>query len=111
MHEFLQVVTTVDEERHAANLARQLVKSRLAACVQVKGPFTSTYWWKGKIETAREWGCVIKTSSKRYSEVEAKIRALHPYEEPEILAFPVVRGSESYLEWLASIVDSAPDES
>ena len=109
MPEFLQVVTTVDDEQHATNIAQQLVESRLAACVQVKGPFTSTYWWEGKIESAREWSCVIKTSSKRYDEVEEKIRALHPYEEPEILAFPVVKGSESYLRWLSSIVDSTSD--
>jgi periplasmic divalent cation tolerance protein len=104
MSDFLQVVTTVDDEQHATKIARQLVEGRLAACVQVEGPLQSSYWWQGKVETAREWRCTIKTTEDRYEELEEKIRALHPYEEPEILAFPIARGSEGYLGWLSSIV-------
>lgn len=109
MSDFLQVITTTNSEETASKIAQQLVEDRLAACVQVQGPLTSTYWWQGTIEKSQEWSCVIKTNSKRYLEVEAKIRALHPYEEPEILAFPVVQGSGSYLRWLSSIVDPASD--
>ncbi len=104
MRGILQVVTTVDDEQNATKIAKQLVECRLAACVQVEGPIQSSYWWQGKVETTREWRCSIKTTEGRYKELEEKIRALHPYEEPEILAFAVVQGSKSYLDWLESIV-------
>jgi periplasmic divalent cation tolerance protein len=104
MSDFLQVITTVDDEDHASKIAQELVGGHLAACVQVEGPIQSTYWWKGKVERAEEWRCTIKTTAERYEELEQKIRALHPYEEPEILAFRVARGSEGYLGWLSSIV-------
>ena len=60
----------------------------------------STYWWKGKIETANEWMCLMKTRRDRYEELEKVIREMHPYEEPEIIALPIVAGSRGYLEWL-----------
>jgi uncharacterized protein involved in tolerance to divalent cations len=62
----------------------------------------STYWWQGKIETAEEWLCLMETRQEIYAEVEAHIRAHHWYDEPEILAIPVVAGSRGYLDWLMS---------
>jgi periplasmic divalent cation tolerance protein len=106
MTAFIQVVTTVDTKDHATRIAQHLLDRRLAGCVQVTGPITSSYWWKGKIETSEECYCVIKTAADRYTEVEREIRAVHPYEEPEILAFPVVSGSKTYLQWLAGSVKS-----
>ncbi len=73
---------------------------RLAACVQVVGPVESRYWWEGSVETATEWLCVAKTTADRYDELEAAVRAVHSYDVPEVLAVPVVRGSEAYLRWL-----------
>ncbi len=73
---------------------------RLAACVQVLGPITSTYRWQGKIETGSEWLCVVKSREERYDELERAIRSLHPYEVPEILATPVTAGNPAYLAWL-----------
>ncbi len=79
---------------------------RLAGCVQIVGPITSTYRWNDGIETADEWLCLIKTSQERYGELERAIRAVHPYDVPEILAVPVVAGSPSYLEWLGESITS-----
>lgn len=101
MTDYVQVVTTADTRENATKIAQHLLDRRLAGCVQVSGPITSSYWWKGKVETAEEWYCVIKTAAQRYAEVEREIRVVHPYEEPEILAFPVIFGSKTYLEWLA----------
>ena len=100
MSEYIQVVTTTEHERQAIEIARALVDRRLAACVQVVGPITSVYRWQGKIETGREWQCVAKTRRELYAKVEAAIRRLHAYEEPEILATPVTAGSPTYLAWL-----------
>lgn len=104
MADCIQVVTTTDTRENANKIAKHLLDLRLAGCVQVGGPIASSYWWKGKIETAEEWCCVIKTVAERYEDVEREIRAVHPYEEPEILAFPVVSGSKTYLKWLADSV-------
>ena len=70
--------------------------------MQIVGPVESRYWWEGAVETATEWLCVAKTTADRYDEVEAAIRAVHAYDVPEILAVPVVRGNEAYLQWLGA---------
>jgi periplasmic divalent cation tolerance protein len=108
----IQVVTTTASREDAERIARALIDERLAACVQVAGPITSTYRWQGAIETSQEWLCLIKSRQDLYAEVEAAIRRLHPYEVPEILALPVVAGNPAYLAWLDAQVkrpDAPPD--
>ncbi len=99
--EYLQVTTTAGSENEAERISAALVERRLAACVQVAGPITSRYRWQGEIETAREWLCVAKTTAERYPKLEAAIRELHSYDEPEIVATPIVAGSAGYLEWIS----------
>jgi len=106
MSDHIQVITTIDREEAAAEIARLLVEKRLAACVQVVGPITSTYRWKGRIETTREWQCVAKTRRELYPRVEEAIRQAHPYEEPEILAVSMAAASRTYLAWLDEQVAS-----
>jgi len=98
--EFLQVITTVETREDADRIARILVEGGLAACVQVVGPIESTYRWKGRIEKAGEMLCLIKTSRRLYPDLERAIRAAHRYETPEIIALPILQGSEDYLDWL-----------
>ena len=100
MSEILQVVTTTDTKEKASEIARTLVDARLAACAQVEGPIESTYRWQGAVETAQEWRCVAKTTTARYAAVEAAIREMHSYDEPEIIATPITHGSSSYLAWI-----------
>ncbi len=105
----IEIHTTTDQKGVAETIARELVAQRLAACVQVSGPITSTYRWQDKVETTEEWCCTIKTAARLYEQVEARIRELHPYEEPEIIAVRIERASATYLLWLAAqLVDSAP---
>ncbi len=96
----LQVTTTAGSREEADAVAAVLVERRVAACVQVVGPVQSRYWWDGKVEAATEWLCVAKTTAGRYPEVEAAIRAASSYDVPEIVAVPVVRGSDAYLRWV-----------
>lgn len=103
------VQTTVSERADAERIAASLVAQRLAACVKILGPVESTYRWKGKIESSQEWQCTIKTLLDRYADVEQAIRALHSYDEPEIVALPIVAGSESYLQWIADSVGDPQD--
>jgi periplasmic divalent cation tolerance protein len=101
MERFIQVMTATDKREDAERIARSLVEARLAGCVQIVGPITSIYRWKGRIETAGEWLCLIKSGEERYGAIEEAIRSLHPYETPEIIAVPVTAGSRDYLDWLA----------
>ncbi len=98
--DFILVVTTADNEEEAERIARTLVEKRLAACVQTEGPISSTYWWKGRIESAREWRCVVKTRAGLYEAVEREISRMHTYEVPAIQAFSVLGGSAAYLNWI-----------
>jgi len=68
--------------------------------VQISGPITSTYRWKGKLETTEEWLCLIKTRESLYQKLEKIIKSLHSYETPEIIAIPIIKGSKEYLSWL-----------
>ncbi|HLJ66171.1 MAG TPA: divalent-cation tolerance protein CutA [Chloroflexota bacterium] len=105
----IQVMTTVDDPGTAQTIAAALIRQRLAACVQILGPITSTYWWQEEIETAEEWLCLVKTTGEHYDDVELLIKQLHPYDVPEVLAIPVVAGSEDYLIWLrAQLVQQGP---
>ncbi len=102
MPDFIQVSTALPHREDAEPLARVLVERRLAACVQVIGPVSSTYWWQGKIETAEEWLCLIKSRASLFDLLESAIREIHPYETPEIVALPIVSGSKDYLMWLGT---------
>jgi periplasmic divalent cation tolerance protein len=101
MSQFIQIITTTASADDARRIGAALVERRLAACVQIVGPIESVYRWEGKIETATEFQCWIKTRDELYGRVEQAIRELHTYDVPEILAIPVVQGSAAYLEWLA----------
>jgi periplasmic divalent cation tolerance protein len=95
----LQIITTTGTSDDARRIAAALVERRLAACVQIVGPIESVYRWQGKLETAQEWQCWIKTRGDLYASVEQVIRELHPYELPEILTMPA-EASKPYLDWL-----------
>ncbi|NOY43367.1 MAG: divalent-cation tolerance protein CutA [Planctomycetes bacterium] len=100
MTDFVQIATTSATEQQAEQIAQALVDERLAACVQILGPIRSIYRWQEKVEQAAEWLCVAKTRRSLFGDVEAKIRDLHSYECPEIVATPIVDGSKAYLDWL-----------
>ena len=73
--------------------------------MQVVGPITSRYRWQGAVEEGREWQCLVKTTAEAYEAVEAAIREVHSYDEPEIIATPIVAGSAGYLAWVEQGVD------
>ena len=102
----IQVLTTVSSEGEAERIATDLLERRIAACVQVVGPILSRYRWEGKVEQAREWQCLAKTEAGLYDEVEAAIREAHSYDEPEVIAMPIVAGSPGYLAWVSESIRS-----
>lgn len=104
MESYIQVVTTTEKRQDAEKIAGILVDGRLAGCVQIMGPITSVYRWKGRVETAEEWQCIIKSRHDLYGEIEKTIKSSHPYEVPEIIALPLLEISRDYQEWLNSVM-------
>jgi periplasmic divalent cation tolerance protein len=100
----IQVSTTLPTREAAEQLGAALVAGRLAACAQVHGPISSTYRWEGKVTTASEWYCHLKTTRARLAALEAEIRRRHPYQVPELIALPIVAGGADYLRWIGQAV-------
>lgn len=96
------VLTTCPNVRIARRLARALVEERLAACVNILPVTQSVYRWKGKVESARELLLVVKSRVRDYRALERRLRALHPYELPEVVAVPIAGGYARYLAWIAN---------
>ena len=93
-------MTTLPDPESAARVSRAVLDARVAACVNRLSPCESDYHWEGRIENAREWPLLIKTTRDRYAALESVIRSAHPYDTPEIVAFPLAGGLASYLEWV-----------
>jgi periplasmic divalent cation tolerance protein len=100
MNDILLVITNMPDAQSAEKLARLIVEAHGAACVNQLAPCTSTYRWRGSIETATEVPLLIKTTKAAYRRLEKLIREEHPYELPEIIAVPVNAGLPAYLSWV-----------
>jgi periplasmic divalent cation tolerance protein len=99
-------LSTAPDADTAARIARVLVEERLAACVNLIPAVRSIYRWQGRIEDEAEVLLVIKTRIERVEALAARLRALHPYELPELVALPVAAGLAPYLDWVAA--EAAP---
>ncbi len=101
---YIAVTTTAPTQEMAQAIADHLVEHRLAACVQVSGPISSTYLWKDEIHRDSEWLCTIKTTQQVYAQVEAAIIKIHSYETPEIICTEITGGLPAYLSWIGENV-------
>lgn len=93
------VLVTAASQAEAEAIAKALLTEKLAACVNIT-PVHSFYTWQGKQQSDREWQLIIKTNLNIFSQLAAKIKELHSYEVPEIIALPIIAGTQSYLNWL-----------
>lgn len=100
MQEFIIIYVTAGSTSEASRLARALVEERLAACVNQIGPIQSVYRWEGKLEESVEQLLIIKTRKELFPALEKRVRELHSYSVPEIVALPIIDGSPDYLRWL-----------
>jgi periplasmic divalent cation tolerance protein len=107
--ETLLVLTNLPDAASARMVADHVVSARLAACVNILAPCLSVYRWQGNMESAEEVPLLIKTTAARYTELEAAIRARHPYELPEIVAVPLSHGLPAYLAWVAMETQPEPN--
>jgi len=97
----MAVFITSGSEEEAKRLARVLVEEKLAACVNILPIVESLYWWKDKIESSKEWMLVVKTQGKMVNRVVKRVKEIHSYEVPEVIALPIVQGNKDYLQWIS----------
>jgi periplasmic divalent cation tolerance protein len=98
------VLTTTASEEEAQKIARHLVEHQIAACVNIVPHITSIYRWQNKVEEAREWLLIIKTTAAAFEDIRQAIAQLHSYEVPECICLAIEDGSANYLEWIAESV-------
>lgn len=99
------VYITASNAREADDIAEALLKERLAACANVVESIKSIYWWKGKLEHDNESLIILKTQESKFDELARRVKELHSYENPEIVAVPILKGSSDYLSWIDDEVD------
>jgi periplasmic divalent cation tolerance protein len=100
MTEYLLVMTNVSDSEVGQIIAEKIIQERLAACVTLSSSVYSLYWWQNKITQDQEYTLFIKTKKDIYPKLEEKIRQIHPYDVPEIIALPILYGSKDYLNWI-----------
>jgi periplasmic divalent cation tolerance protein len=102
MSEYLLVISTVPSKEEASRIARKIVEERLAACGTVSSAVRSFYWWQERVSDDQEFMLFLKTKASLFPKLEERIKSLHSYEVPEIIALPIYAGSEEYLNWIVS---------
>ncbi len=103
MEKIFIVFSATDSKKNAEHIAHAIVNQQLAACVNIIANITSIYKWKGKTEHQDEFLMIFKTSRNCLPQLMEKIKELHPYELPEIIAFPIEHAHPPYLDWITSI--------
>jgi periplasmic divalent cation tolerance protein len=103
----IAVLITAADHDEASRIAEMLVTQQLAACVQILPAMEAVYRWEGKIERQPEILLLVKTVTSRFHELEQAVRAIHSYQTPEIVALPIIQGSNDYLKWLIDAVNSS----
>ncbi len=100
MTDKIVILVTAPKRREAQAIARHLVESKLAACVNITQPIESIYRWKGKIARDREYQLIIKSTRELFPKIKAAVAALHSYKTPEIICLPIIDGSRDYFQWI-----------
>ena len=104
------IFVTAASSGEGKKIARHLVETRLAACVNILQPMESVYRWEGKIAEEREFLLIIKSTGELFPEIKAEISKIHSYHTPEIICLPVIEGSRNYLQWVSDSVKPAATE-
>ena len=102
--DYIIVLVTTTDKPQAEKIAQALLNEHLIACANIIGPVTSFFNWGGKMDCADEYLMVMKSRKDLFDEVAGRVKSLHSYEVPEVLAVPIVAGSEAYFDWMAGVL-------
>lgn len=97
---YLIVFVTASSKEEAQKIAQGLLREKLAACVNIVENVDSHFWWQGKLDRAKEVFLIIKTRKSLFHKLAKKVKYLHSYEVPEIIALPIIAGNKQYLDWI-----------
>jgi len=100
--QYIFILVTSKDKKEAVKIAQALLESKLIACANIINGVQSLFRWQGKIDSSKEVLLVLKTKKILFKKVQAKVKTLHSYQTPEIIALPIVNGSEDYLNWISS---------
>jgi periplasmic divalent cation tolerance protein len=100
--QYIIVLVTSKDKKEASKIANGLLEAKLVACANIVNGVRSVFWWQGKIDSSNEVLLVLKTKKTLFKKISAKVKSLHSYQTPEIIALPIVNGSEDYLNWIKS---------
>jgi len=102
--QYIVVLITAKDKKEAEKISRGLLEAKLIACANIIEGVQSLYWWQGKIDSSQEVLLVLKTKKILFKRVYTQVKSLHSYQTPEIIALPIIAGSEDYLQWLDSSI-------
>lgn len=105
---YIVILVTCANKIEARRISKGLLRQRLCACVNIAGSVESSFWWKGKIDKAKELLLVIKSKKEKLAKIIKLVKSLHSYEVPEIIALPIITGYKPYLEWIDDVVRKSP---
>jgi periplasmic divalent cation tolerance protein len=103
--QYIVVLVTAKDKKEAGKIAKGLLEAKLIACANIVEGVQSLFWWQGKIDSSKEVYLILKTKKILFKKVAVKVKSLHSYQTPEIIALPIVGGSEDYLHWISSSCD------
>jgi len=99
---YIVVLVTAKDKKEAVKISRGLLEAKLIACANIINGVESHFWWQGKIDASKEVLLVLKAKNNSFKKIITKVKALHSYQNPEIIALPVIHGSKDYLSWVNS---------
>jgi periplasmic divalent cation tolerance protein len=101
---YIIILVTASSKKEAENISQKLLEQKLIACANIVGPVISHFYWVGKVEKAEEFLILMKSRLDLFDAVSERVKALHSYEVPEVVALPIVAGSQAYLDWLGTLL-------
>jgi periplasmic divalent cation tolerance protein len=101
---YIVVLVTASDMEEAEKIVKTVLDERLIACANIIGPVYSFFWWQGRIDTAQEHLILMKTKRDLFNKLSERVKALHSYQIPEIIAVPIIEGFEPYMEWLKAVL-------
>jgi len=107
---YIFVVITAANRKEAVKIVRRLLDEKLIACANIVGPVSSLFWWEGKIDEANEFLVFMKSHRSLFKRLSERVKEIHSYQVPEVIALPIIEGLPPYLEWLGASLQSVTED-